>query len=391
MSDKIELFVIAGPLERGGCERHLITILPRLCQKYTIKVFICGHTKGVWASVLEECGIEVHVLGRETKSKSFTGIQFWRIFWIFKYAFQLKKWITRNHPKIIHTFLPMPYIVSTFAMMLARYRGVFVMSRRSLNHYFKKKSFLKMLEEFCHKKINMACGNSQKVVRQLLKEGIGAEKVRCIYNGIDTSSLQAYQGCRQEVRQEMEISPDTVVIVYVANLISYKGHQDLLQAAELMVKKTHVPFQIWCIGRDDGILKNLRKTVQQLDLSQRVKFLGPCDDVGRFLWAADAGVLCSHQEGFSNSLLEKMAAGLPVVATAVGGNICALSCDSGILVQPENPLLLAEALIWFLEHPTQRRQMGKKAQQRLEEFFSLQACVENYFQLYDELITKLKV
>ena len=112
-------------------------------------------------------------------------------------------------------------------------------------------------------------------------------------------------------------------------------------------------------------------------------WLGERSNPQELLPAADLGVLPSHQEGFSNSLIEKMAQGLPVVATRVGGNSDAIvDGESGWLVPVAEPAVLGDAVAALYEDPDLRARMGIAARKRVEGFFTLEACVRRYLNLY---------
>lgn len=107
------------------------------------------------------------------------------------------------------------------------------------------------------------------------------------------------------------------------------------------------------------------------------------------LRVSDLAILCSHEEGFSNAILEAMAAGLPVVATDVGGNAEAVLQEvTGKLVPPKNPEALGNALLSFLD-PSRRKEYGSRGKKRVSELFSMRTIVESYLLLYKNL-TKVK-
>jgi glycosyltransferase involved in cell wall biosynthesis len=98
---------------------------------------------------------------------------------------------------------------------------------------------------------------------------------------------------------------------------------------------------------------------------------------------SDISVVASHEEGFSNAILEAMAAGLPVVATAVGGNTEAvIHGATGWVVPPRNPETLAARILALLEDPVKIREFGKRGRKRCQECFSLERMVENHIKLY---------
>jgi glycosyltransferase involved in cell wall biosynthesis len=177
------------------------------------------------------------------------------------------------------------------------------------------------------------------------------------------------------------------VLALIANLIPYKGHADLLHALALVKQRLPRDWTMLCVGRDDGIGGALAALARDLGLARHLRWLGPRDDVPALLAASDIGLLCSHQEGFANSILEGMAARLPMVVTDVGGNGEAV-CDgeTGLVVPPRDPARLAEAIVALARDPARRRAMGAAGRRRVAAEFSIEACVSAYERLYEGLI-----
>ena len=118
-------------------------------------------------------------------------------------------------------------------------------------------------------------------------------------------------------------------------------------------------------------------------------FLGSRKDVGSLLAASDIGILCSHEEGFSNAILEGMAAGLPMIVSDVGGNAEAVIHDeTGLVVPAGDPKALANAIVALIGNPERCRTMGHAGRMRTERSFSMEACVEEYNRLYKNLLSQ---
>jgi glycosyltransferase involved in cell wall biosynthesis len=184
----------------------------------------------------------------------------------------------------------------------------------------------------------------------------------------------------------LQIPDDALVITVIANLIAYKGHRDLVDALALIRDQLPQPWRLLAIGRDDGIGGDLKAQAQSLGLGDNIRWLGERGDVDELLSASDMFNLPSHQEGFSNALLEAMAARLPVVATAVGGNADAVVAgETGSLVPVRDPRALAAAILRLAQDPDLRASFGEAGRRRVEQRFSLQACVDRYERLYRAL------
>jgi glycosyltransferase involved in cell wall biosynthesis len=176
-------------------------------------------------------------------------------------------------------------------------------------------------------------------------------------------------------------------MIVVANLIPYKGHADLLDALQLARHRLPVGWRLLCAGSGAEHAESLSRMANGLGLGRQVLWLGSRSDVPDLLTASDLGLLPSHQEGFSNALLEGMAAGLPMIATNVGGNPEAICHGrTGYIVAPHSPTQLAEAIVDLAVDVGKRRRFGKRGRARVLQRFSLATCVANYDRLFSALV-----
>jgi glycosyltransferase involved in cell wall biosynthesis len=167
----------------------------------------------------------------------------------------------------------------------------------------------------------------------------------------------------------------------VGRLVPVKAYPILLKAAKLVFREIP-PAHLVIVG--DGPLRNeLVQLARDYNMMDRVHFLGARKDVSEILGAFDVYVLCSESEGMSNTILEAMASGRPVVATAVGGNPeLVVDGETGLLVRPNHPHRLATAIMKLLREPACRRRLGQGGRRRVEEQFSLESMVRNYAKVY---------
>lgn len=375
------VLVVIGSLDVGGAEMHLLQVLPPLAaQGFEIAV----HTltgRGALADRFEAAGIRVIAPpGSDCgpRAGGFAGRAARAMRAGLSFASFMRGW----RPAIIHFFLPEAYLAGAPVALLAS-GARRVMSRRSLNDYQMKRPFLARIERRLHSCMHAIVGNSQAVVDELAREGAPRERVHLIRNGIDLSRFIAPRD-RSAVRAAIGTQLDTVVFACVANLIPYKGHADLIDA--LSVAHSLPEWELWCIGRDDGVGAKLRAQAEAAGISNRIRWLGSRADVSDLLAAADIGVLASYEEGFPNAVIEAMAARLPVVATNVGGVPEAIIDGStGLLVTPSNPKALSSALSAVGTNPMLRLSLGVAGRARVEDEFAIEACVVAYEQLYRNL------
>lgn len=376
-----EIEFIIGSLEVGGAERHLVQIAPELkARGFLVSVRVLSD-KITLKPLLEKAGIKVKVApGLKFLPKFLRKIC--RIIFLLSVLvkdFFIKKDVTR------HVFLPEAYLLVALAARIAFSKSPLIMSRRSLNNYQQRRPILGKLEKFFHKYTTLALGNSKAVVDQLYLEGFEHNKVGLIYNGINTwPYLQLPE--KKSLREKFSIAEETLVFVIVANLISYKGHADLLNAFALIHSQIDKPWRLLCVGRDSGILKSLQAQAVKLGISDNVSFLGSRSDSMEIMAASDIGILCSHEEGFSNAILEGMAAGLAMVVTDVGGNAEAvLDLHSGFVVPAKNPELLSQALLTLALSQPRREYFQNMAKERVQQFFTLNRCIDQYVNVYKTL------
>ena len=345
-------------------------------------VYVLGG-KGELAPGLEASGVAVYTLwGAKLLSRMPRVVR--RLLGLPLTFATLLKVVFRLRPQVIHMYLPAAYLVGGAAALVGRV-PIRVMSRRSRNHYQARHPFAACAERWLHHKMTALLGNSLLVVADLLEEGADKAKIRLLYNGIPLSGA-APSSSTSRLRAELGIAPDALVMTITANLIPYKGHADLIDA--LAAVKDDMPPQwvLLCIGDDRGVGKQLDRRAREGGVSDHIRWIGSRRDVDRILAESDMGILCSHEEGFSNAVLEYMAAGLPAVVTDVGGNAEAVVDNvCGLVVPPRDPDSLGMALRRLGNDTALRLAMGGAAQERVRRHFDIDVCVEKYVLLYAAL------
>lgn len=212
-------------------------------------------------------------------------------------------------------------------------------------------------------------------------------RVSCIRNGITVGRTAASKG-PELVRADLGCAADAPVACNVANLTSRKAH-DVLIAAMSRVHQRLPAARCWVVGSpeiDHGAAELTRQCLVEHDAGEYVALLGARSDVPDLLAACDVFVLSSRQEGFPITILEAMAAGKPVVTTNVGGCAEAVADgETGVVLPPEDPEALAEALEYVLTRPDEARRMGEAGRRRVEEHFTVEAMVRKHIQVYARL------
>lgn len=354
----------------------MLRILPRIDQGRFEPIVYALHPGGPLRTLFIDAGVRVIDIPRQWKGIS----SLWLV------AIHLCFTLRRVKPDILHFFLPEAYILGTLCSIVIP-DVIRVMSRRSLNNYQKNNLLLKRVEYFIHRYMNIVLGNSLSVNEQLIHEGINKNKIGLIYSGVEVGTPLNMKD-RQDARIKLNIGRNTLVFLMVANLIPYKGHKDLLDAFGLIADKLPEEWHLFCVGRDDGYSAELIDYSKRLGIHANVTWTGQTLDVGNYYRSADIGVLPSHQEGFSNSILEGMASCLPMIVSDVGGNKEAIvNGKSGVIVRSGDSKGLAENLLRLARNIDYREKLGIEAFERIKEEFSIDTCVVNYNTLYMNLLT----
>ena len=200
----------------------------------------------------------------------------------------------------------------------------------------------------------------------LVRSGLDPAGIRVVRSGIDLGPYEAPFD-RDSIRARLGTRPGDFLVLQVAALAPHKSQRDLLDAARIVLNR-HPEALFWIAG--EGMLRDeLEEQHQALRLGDRVRLLGFRDDVPDLLRAADLFCVSSYLEGMGTSTLDAMAAGLPVVATNVGG-IPEIVEErvTGLLVPPRDPAALAEAVLALAGDPALRLAMGGRARERVRAF-----------------------
>jgi len=375
-----DLLIVVGSLQIGGTETHIAAIAPALQRLgWSIAVYSLGGT-GPLRERLERENVRVIVPPVARRRSGFAGAA--AALKLTTVAFHLLAQMLRMRPTVVHFFLPEAYLVGGLLAAVARL-PVRVMSRRSLNVYSQNRHWVREIEIRLHRSMSAILGNSLSVVRELHDvEYVPADRLGLIYNGID-ASLFYRPDARAAARAALALAPATVAMITVGNLIPYKGHADLIAALGKGAARLPADWRLFIVGRDDGIGPDLRRQAAAAGLSDRIVFLGERRDIGELLSASDIGLLCSHQEGFSNAVLEGMAAGLPMTVTDVGGNREAVVDNQcGLVVPAHDPDRLAQAIVTLAGDEGMRARFGAAGRARVLEQFSIEQCVAKYDRFY---------
>jgi glycosyltransferase involved in cell wall biosynthesis len=366
-------------LESGGTERQVLTLARRLDRARCSPTLVTTAGGGsLYRDFSEILPVTVH--GDPERGKRFRSSPLEHLATI---RF-LVKTFRETRPDILHTFLPAPNVLGPIAARLSGVRRV-IISKRGLGNYKSLFFLSRLMEPMGNRLADRILVNSDAVRRDVERtEKHWEGKFRRIYNGV--APIAAWSEAeRQAFRAREGIPAGATVVLCVSNFYPYKGQFDLIEAAGYVASQ--VPEVVFLlVGRDAGTLEECRRLARERVPDSSIRFLGGRDDVPDLIRASDLVAHPSHEEGFSNAILEAMSGGRPVVAYDVGGNPEAVrDGKTGLLVPLRNARALADATLRLIRNPEQRRTMGEKSRERTTNHFSIERMVREMEQLYDFL------
>jgi glycosyltransferase involved in cell wall biosynthesis len=293
--------------------------------------------------------------------------------------------LRREEVDLVHAHQYTPFFYSLIARLFHRKSSIlFTEHGRHFPDHRRPKRVV--INRLLLERRDRVVGVGQAVRRALINnEGIPAQRIGVIYNGIEMSRNGHYGQHRDAVRRELGLNREDFVVVHVARLDYLKDHHTALRTLRRAIaQRPNVKLLLVGEGPEQPAIE------QQIDkdkLAANVRLLGLRHDVKELLRASDLFLLTSISEGIPLTILEAMAAGLPVVATAVGGvPEIVINGETGLLAPAHNDDGLAAHILCLADDPQLCRQMGHSGQERAREYFSEDHMHHRYLKLYREML-----
>lgn len=364
---KWKVLQVTHDLNIGGLQRVVVDIARNLDpERFTVEV--CALREGgPFARELEADGIPVHLLPVPDDGVDY--LSFWKLYQL----------IRRSPPQVIHTHNTQPMMDGTFAALMAR-----VPVRVHTDHArsFPDKKRYMQAERVCSFFFDEVVGVSENTRDNLIRyEKMNPDKVSVVLNGIDGARYRLPVD-RQAKKEELGLGEDRFPVLGLGvRLAEQKGIAYLLEAMPDILHR--FPRAALLICGEGPLLEPLKKQADQLGLGGAVSFLGPRLDLGEVLQIFDLYVLPSLWEGLPLVLLEAMAAGLPIVATDVGGSSQVVTdMENGRLIEARNPGALSGAVLSVVEDRALMETMGRCSREKFDRQFSVSVMVDRYESLY---------
>jgi glycosyltransferase involved in cell wall biosynthesis len=373
-ADRRRVFFLVDSFEIGGTETQAVELALRLDPARYAVTLGCLQMRGPLLAKLDGSTVSVMEWNAGGGVNSPSGIY---------QILRLARFLRRSRFDIVHAHDLWSNLLAIPAARLARV-PVIISSRRDLGHLAwytpGRRKFLRHLQSLS----TAVLANSGQVSEQLVHEdGFRPEFIRVVHNGIDLDRFSRLVPERGRMFPGLQ---DCKLIVCTGNMHSdVKGHLTLIGAARRICSRfPQVKFVLIGDGKKRA---EFESKVSEFGLQPNFLFLGSRQNVSEILACCDMAVLPSQAEGFSNALLEYMAMGLPTVATDVGGNPEVIENGrNGLLVKPNEPAALADALLSLLENPQFASQLGAAGRERVRRHFDFGQLTSNVDALYTELL-----
>jgi glycosyltransferase involved in cell wall biosynthesis len=354
----------------GGAERSLLNLAGQLKRSDWRPVIVHHDEPGMRGFIEEanEAGIETHVAPRLRGMDRPFGIP------------ALARSLRSMHADIFHAHLSWP-LACTSGLLAARFAGIpVVVATVQLFGAIPRTPTMAVLRRLHRPLVDRYVAVSAEIGRKLTDElGVPPRKVRVIPNGIDVADVSRSSD-DAALRASLGIGSSTSLVLTAARLEEQKGHRFLIEAAK------QVPDAVFVFAGQGPARRELEALARRNGLAGRIRFLGWRVDVPALVSACDVFVLPSLYEGTPLALLEAMAAAKPVIATRIPGISEMVSHgQTGVLVEPADPVALASSIRSLLGDPAERLRLGLAAEQIVRTRFNAAAMTRDVVDLYKQL------
>jgi glycosyltransferase involved in cell wall biosynthesis len=375
----LPVLYLIDSLGPGGAERLMVDLLPRLREHGIAPAVVAiqeRHGNPV-ADDLRAAGVEVTTIGIERLRER-------------RALARVTEVVERLRPAIVHTQLEFSNILGSIAARRLGLPAIATIHTLDRPRRFSRDSArFRLMGWTLRHRADRVIAVSESARRHVLtRAGLRRGQTATIHNGIDLSAFTTDRSAAgAELRESLGIAPETPVLATVAVLRQPKGIDDMLEALPI-VGAGH-PDLVYVVAGDGEHRSALESRARLLGVSKSTRFIGRTSDVPAVLAAADAFVLPSHTEALPTVVIEAMAAGLPVVATSVGGVPELVDHGvTGILVPAHAPERLADAVARVIDSPRQAEAMGIAARRTALERFGIERQAARLADEYRVLVAR---
>lgn len=370
------VFYLLDSLNVGGTETQAVELARRLDPAHYDVTLGCLLAQGPLLEKLKGTAVHVEEFHPKGGIDSAGGVY---------QLLRLTAFLRRGRFDVVHTHDLWSNLMGVPAARMAGIPAI-ISSRRDLGHLDWYESGRRVWLRRIQNLSNVVLANANPIRNSLIADdGFAPEKVRVIHNGVD---VERFTSVLENRAQMFPGAAEQKLIVLVGNMhTDIKGHPWLIAAAPQVVSE--FPSARFVFAGDGAQRAEFERQVAELGLKQNFLFMGRRGDVAQILRNCDIAVLPSKAEGLPNAVLEYMCAGLPTVATAVGGNAEIVRDGiTGLLVPAQDSRALAEALLRLLKDTELAKRLAKNGRQYVIDNFSFERLVREVDDMYTELLLR---
>jgi|SRR5579872_450533 len=369
------LFVIDQLSVLGGGERAMIHMIRGLSKRFECSVVTFRKNVHPLASELLDVPVEVIPLRHTCSPHGLSA------------AMELRKTIRQNSVDIVHTFFE---TADLFGGIVAKLSGarVLISSRRDMGllRLSKHRLAYRFVGRMCNRVITVSDAVRNQVIQ---RDRLNAERVITLHTGV-RSHERVSNDELNVIRKRLGIPRGAPVVLTVANILRWKGHQDFLEAASIVRRRFPKAHYVVCGAHNDAeLFQKLQSRRAVLGMDECFHYVGEMRPVGPFYQMASVFCLLSQTEGLPNVVLEAMAAGTPLVATRVGGTPELVAHGkTGFLVERGVPQEAAQRICELLTWPQRAQLLAESARSLVVDTFSMEKAIQSLEKIYDSSLAE---
>lgn len=376
MAKKVKVLYVIERLARAGTELHLLQLLRHLNREKFEPVLCCLSRENTDQSLLPSDMPCYQLSGK------------WNLFHprSVRLFSELRHLIKTVAPDIVHSYLFVANTMCPYALS-GKSRPGLVLSRGRMGIEWEANWLHRLLQRKADQRCQAILCKTQAMAEEIQRvEGVRPDKIRVTPNGVDVAYFQRLPGsarqCREDLHREFGVPLEGPLLLSVGNLKPIKGHALMVEAAYRL--RDGEPAPVWVLLGDGESRADLEKLAASYGLSGRLFMPGSFPDVRPWMAAADLFVAPSHSEGLPNAVLEAMAMGLPLLLSDIPGHR-ETAGESGCYFTVGDAEALAKKTLELLADETGRKEMERKAWERVSRNYSQEAMLAKIEGLYLEL------
>lgn len=356
----------------GGLENGVVNFVLNIDRSKFSPIVCCLGERMSQVDLLEKNGVKVYCMRRNLNAKGYSSI------------FRISALLKNEKIALIHTHNKCGYLYGVPAAMMA---GTPVVVHTEHGCSFPESRSLTLLRRLLSCKINYIVTRSGFLADEIHRYwNIRLSKIKSIASGIDASKFERDFN-KADIRRKLGFGLNDYLVGIVARLELVKDHDTLIRAIAITKKK--LPNVKLVLAGDGSMKRHLKELATELDMIDSVYFLGERTEVAEMLSTLDLFALTSKKEGTSTALMEAMAAGLPIIATDVGGNSELIKDEyNGLLIPPGNPDVLSDSIVELLSNPERRKALGANGKEVFNNKYRFDRFLNDYQDLFGKLLWK---